>query len=371
MASLALISAISNLRFNIAISIPKEDEDGAALLCLSIISGLSLSLVILIFVIVFDAWIFEEVYYSSIGWFLVIGVSFSSIYQAMTYWFSRKQRYEAVAFTKVSRAIAGSTSQISLGLLNFGPLGLLLGHQILLSFGVLGLCVSAFKKDLKVIQDAKNRIFATAISFKDFVTLSVPETLANSLGSQLPILIIAFFAVGEEGAFLAISLTILSAPVALIGQAIHQVFLAEGSKTNSQRDLQIMVERNVKYISLLGVPLLFLLVLAFQVLVPIIFGANWSRVAEVMWWILPWQILQLIVLPISSTFHIKGQLRKAMYLQCIGAVIRIIPLIITVFLMPQISIQVFAVFSAIFYLIYFYEIIRASKNVKSKLWKTS
>ena len=362
MSLLTLITAISNFRFNIAISIPEEDEDGAALLCLSIISGLSLSLFILLFGIIFRERLFEEVFYPSIVWFLAIGVTFSSVYQAMTYWFSRKKRYGEVAFTKVSRATAGSVSQIFLGLSNFGPLGLLLGHQVLLSFGVLGLCISAYKKDLKLIKGAKNRILSIAISFKHFVTFSVPETLANSLGSQLPILIIAIFAAGEEGAFLAISVTILSAPVGLIGQAIHQVFLAEGSRTSSERELQIMIESNIRYVSLFGAPLLLLVVLIFQVLVPVIFGAAWSRVAEVMWWILPWQILQLIVLPISSVFHIKGQLKKAMYLQFLGSIIRIFPLIIAVFFLNQNTIEIFAVCSAIFYFIYLCEIVRASRS---------
>ena len=137
---LAILIVVSNLRLNLAIGNPEDDVEATALLVLSVISALGLALVVgVVLVVVMYSALFTDWLLKPYSWLVPLGVGCAGLYQAFLYWSSRRQRYSAVAKTKITRAASGSAVQVALGVFGAGPIGLLLGQFCYVSVGAFSL----------------------------------------------------------------------------------------------------------------------------------------------------------------------------------------------------------------------------------------
>lgn len=356
-AILSLLTSISCLRFQIAIPIPKDDRKGEILLYLSVLSAFLVTIVI--FVLIYSA----QSLINSITQFrlkdylllIVLGVFFSGIYSALQYWETRKKNYKIISKTRMSQAVGGATTQILLGLLGFGVVGLLVGQLINVASGILRLIRSFLKKNqINIKYSDVSEIIQVTKEYKNFPKYSTFEALANSATVQIPILLIAYFVMGPEVGFIMMAIRVLAAPMGLIGTAVSQVYLSEAATHHNNGNLKKYTIDTVKTLFKLGALPLFIIGVLSPFVMEIIFGEGWGRVGVLIAWMTPWFIMQFVTSPVSMVLHIKNKQKIALFLQIFGFVFRCICVFVAGLYFKNYIGEFFAISGLIFYLIYFF-----------------
>ncbi|WP_436287643.1 lipopolysaccharide biosynthesis protein [Variovorax paradoxus] len=372
-AVLAIISVVACLRLEIAIPLPGLDEDAANLLALALLSSAGSGLVTAMVVMLWPAWITECLKQPDLRshlWLLPLGVWLTSSYAAIQFWVTRKKGFAMLAKTRVTQSALGTGTQLGMGWLAFGPIGLLLGQ--LLNSGA-----GAFRLGYKVWQADKN-IFYTIHwagmrrllkEYEKFPRYSVWEALANNAGIQLPMLIIAALVVGPEAGYLFLATRIMASPISLIGGAVAQVYLSHAPEAYKAKDLGSFTVKILGGLMRTGVgPLLFIGIVA-PLAFPVIFGSNWHRAGELVAWMTPWFIMQLLSSPVSMSLHVTGNQSVAFLLQMFGFILRVAVTGLAVWSGKWIS-EAYAISGFVFYFVYNYVILKTVGSQKAEVIRT-
>jgi len=352
-----VLSVASCLRFEIAIPIPKEKEEAVNLVALSFISNLVISLIILLIIVIFYAQIIKllgQPRFGELIWFVPLGVLFLGLYNTFQFWATRQKKFKVIAKTRIIQSFGGVITQIFLGILGYFSFGLIVGQIIKVSAGTHSL-IKNFLNDTHEILKKIDFISLkeTFIRNKNFPKYSTFEALANTAAMQLPIIFIASKVGGGEAGYLMLAIQVMAIPVAFIGNAVSQVYLANAPEKLQQGQLKNFTLKSIKSLIKIGVLPLILISLVSPYLFPIIFGENWGRAGEMMIWMLPWFCLQLIVSPISMSLHILDKQKIALILQIIGLIIRYFGIcILFYFSISSKLFEYYAISGGVFYFLY-------------------
>ena len=323
---LSLISVIACLRFEIAIPLPKKEKDAAALFLLALISVFIVTSITVLGVILFSESLLRITEGKLIGylWLIPIGVFLAGVYGALQYWATRNKAFPLVARTRMTQSLSGNIVQLGFGYMGIAPLGLLLGQLLNVGAGIFGLGRYILKQHLKQIRGISVKCLKSVLKRYDrFPKYSTWEALANSGAIQLPVILIAYYAIGAEAGFLMLAMRLLSAPMGLIGGAVAQVYLAEAAEHYHKGTLKYFTHKTILNLAKVGaLPLLFAAITA-PFLIPLIFGEEWHRTGVLISWMAPWFFMQFITSPVSMALHITNSQRLALLLQVFGLFFRV------------------------------------------------
>lgn len=351
----ALISVISCLRFEIAIPIPKKDEDALVLLIISLASVFIISIISVICIILFNNLINQLTQNKLQGflWLIPLGIFLTGLYTALQYWATRKKAFSLVAKTRMTQSVCGNTAQLGLGYISVAPLGLLIGNLLKSGTGVFKLSKYIIKNNSNLLKEINlNRIKKIFKDYSRFPKYSTWEAFTNSGAIQIPIILIAYFAIGSEAGFLMLAMSLLSAPMSLIGGAVAQVYLSEAAEKYHEGKLKDFTHKTIWSLLKLGFPPLLITAISAPFLVPLVFGLEWQRTGVLITWMAPWFLMQFITSPVSMTLHITNNQQTAMLLQMFGFLLRTGCVITSGLFAPSIIAEVFAITGAIFYSLY-------------------
>ena len=225
LASVALLSGVSTLRYELAIPLPRQDDTARHLLQLAL--GLSLGFSLFLALVLFCA---GDALLGWLKWgtlapyatFLPLGTFLIASYQSLTYWAVRRGKYRVIATTKMLQGIGNVITQLLFGLAGLGVLGLFAGDVVGRSAGIASLIrgvPSLFKRpDPSVLLGIAKR-------YRKFPIWSTGSTLINRLGLQLPQIFMATVFGPREAGWYLLTQRVLGVPISLVGQAVAQVFL--------------------------------------------------------------------------------------------------------------------------------------------------
>ena len=355
-ALIGLISVVSCLRYNIAIPLPEQDEDAMALLALSLLAGCAFSL-ILVLPVVFapeaTAALLGQMDLAPHLWLVPFGIALASSYNALQYWASRKKRFGIITKTRMTRAVGGVGTQLAFGLTTPIPFGLLLGHALYSGLGVIGLGRNVMRDDHKTIGALDwERMRRVAGQYRRFPFYSVPQTLFDTGGTQLPIIIIAAATAGPEAGFLMLAMRVMGLPMGLIGSSVAQVYLAEAPEKLRDGSLPAFTRRTMWTLFRTGAPPLAVAGALSPMLFPIVFGAEWARAGWLVAWMTPWFILQFVVSPVSMVLNVTGRLGLLLAIALGGLLLRVAVVLWAIVAHLDIASEIYAVSGALFYAIY-------------------
>lgn len=371
---LAILSVASCLRFEIAIPIPREDSEAVQLVLLALISSFLISIFLGSMVWIFHTeilYLLKQPDFSNLIWLVPIGVLFSGIYNSLQYWATRRKQFPVIAKTRMVQSISGVSIQIIMGAAGFAALGLIVGQIVKVSAGIRSLTISFWGEAYEFLKKLKFSNLENTFKKNDkYPKYSTFEALANSAGIQLPVIIIAAFTVGAEAGFLMLAMQIMAIPMRFIGGAVSQVYLSYAPEKYKLGKLSSYTFDCILKLVKIGVIPLIVICLLAPFIVPYVFGAKWERTGDMMIWMLPWFIMQLIVSPVSMSLHITGHQRMALMLQTIGLVIRVGGLCLFGIYIDNYMFEYYAISGFIFYCIYLlvvFLIIKISDNQKREV----
>jgi O-antigen/teichoic acid export membrane protein len=204
-----------------------------------------------------------------------------------------------------------------------------------------------------------------------FPKYSSIEALANSAGTMLPIIIIATLAEAPEAGFLMLATRVMQAPIGIIGNAVAQVYISRAPAEYRSGNLEEFTASIIAGLLKTGVgPVIFIGILA-PTAFGVIFGNEWHRAGELVSWMTPWFVLQLLSSPVSMTLHVTNNQRTALLLQGFGFLLRIgSVLVASIFAATRIA-EFYAISGFIFYAVYLWAVaVAASLKLSSLLKKT-
>lgn len=355
-AVLTIVASVSGLCFEYAIPLPRQKHIAAALCVLALASTLLLSIA-LFFVLEFAPQFLNKVTENKIEqylWLIPIGVFFVGLYNALQYWSTRNKKFSLISKTRVTQSLAGTGVKLTGGLLNpSSSLGLIIGQLIAQGFGFIGLGLSLIKNDLKAFISLKKKHFKIALyKYQNFPKFTTLEVLSNNASAQLPVILIAYYAVGEEAGYLMIAMQLLSAPLGMLSGAVSQVYLAEGADSYHRGELEAFTKKTMLGLAkIASAPLLGLLFVA-PLLTPYFLGDNWSRTGVLISWMVPWFFVQFVTSPVSTSLYFTGNQKLAFILQCFGFAFRVGVVWLAGLTAQDYIGEAYAISGLLFYLIY-------------------
>jgi O-antigen/teichoic acid export membrane protein len=288
MAIIGVVSAVSGLRYEMAIPLATSDLQAFQLLLLSLGLVLVCAVVTTGLVMLIPAHVLPL---GGIKWLIPVGIVSVGVYQALSYWALRNKAYKDLAKTKFSQGIGRAVTQIGAGLLGAGAPGLAIGEVVGRSAGLLRLGWG----ERDHFRECRNRttyddLFASARAYREFPIMVAPASLLNSAGLQVPTLLIASFYGPMVAGWYFVAQRIVALPVQMIARAVGDAFLAEAPEMARQdpAKLQRMFHRVSNNMLLVGaLPAVFLIAVSPWAL-PWAFGSDWKTSAV---------FLQLLTVP--------------------------------------------------------------------------
>lgn len=329
-AILALINAVSSLRYELAIAVPEDDGEAKNLVWLCVVlvaisTGLTaLGVALLGYKQVV---LINEAALTSLLWLLPIGVLLSGLYRPMTYWAIRRQQFGLLAKTKISQSIFGVAT--NLGVAPWGPIGLILGEIVRQSAGSIAIFHNSKEVLLRPVVTPKS-LGQVIRRYSHFGKYSSPAGLINIAGNQLPIIILASTFGPQLVGQLALAIRVLLVPAGLIGVSVSKVFLAKAPDSFREGSLTSLVDYTSRKLFLWGIVTAIPIAIAGPLLVPLSFGEAWSMTGMIVVIFLPVYIAQLSVSSVSTAFVAMEQNKSELIAQTCQAGLRVFPLLISV-----------------------------------------
>lgn len=371
-AILAIISVVACLRLELAIPMPESDKDAANLLALSLLCSAAFGLLTAMIGVLLPNWassILKQPGLSPHLWLLPIGVWLTSSYAAIQFWITRKRRFAVLAKTRMTQSVMGVGTQLGMGWMMFGAIGLLVGQLLNSGAGAFRLVYLVWQADREVFRAIRWTSMCSMLKrYERFPRYSVWEALANNAGIQLPVILIAMSVAGPEAGYLFLASRIMAAPISLIGGAVSQVYLSRAPEEYKSKGLASFTVRIVGGLLRTGVgPIAFIGITA-PFASSLILGSDWQRTGELIAWMTPWFIMQLLASPVSMALHVTGNQGVAFLLQIFGLFVRVATTGVAVWCEKWVS-EAYAISGFIFYLAYICVILKIVGSQRGEVVK--
>lgn len=307
-AGLALGTAAA-LRYELAVPLPEDEDDARALVGLGLVAAGASALVLLLVVVAAEPVLGDLLGWDAHSrWLLAVPALAGTVaaFSLLNQWALRQQRYAATARRNVLQSVTTVLVQLGGGL-RAGPGGLVVGALAGQFVGAASLLLgSGLGRGLR-----RSRWRAVASRYRRFPLLLVPAGLLNAGGAVLPLLVVAGTYGATAAGWLGLTQRVLALPVALLGQAVAQVYLSELARshregTDRHRHLFRLVSTRL---SMAGAALGCALLLLGPAVFLLVFGEPW-RTSGLMAQALGVSLaLQLVASPLSQTLVVLEHMR--------------------------------------------------------------
>lgn len=352
-AVVTLVSVVACLRLEIAIPIPDNTRDAANLLALSLVICTAISLLVAVVIYGFSnefVLITDQPLVREFLWMCPIGVLLAGWYSGLQYWATRKNRFGSIARTRLMQGIGGAGTQIGVGLLGFAPIGLILGYLVSIGAGSVALLRSLISHDrveISGISFARMRVVLR--KFSRFPKFSSLDALANSAGTQLPLILIASLSSGPEAGFVLLAMRAMGTPMGLIGSAVGQVYLSKAPAEFRAGTLgEFTADTLTGLLRSATGPLIFAGIIAAP-LFDFVFGGNWVRAGELVTWMTPWFVFQFLSSPVSLVGQVTGKQKLMLAVSGFGLLSRLGAVLVASYVFSGYIAEAYAIGAFVYY----------------------
>lgn len=371
---MSILIAVTCLRYEFSLPLPREDETAANLLALAFLVNLAMSLVAFVALWLTGGWIESVLGAGALGpWIVLIalGQFGGGAVSILGTWAIRTKTFSEIAAMRMTQAIALVTVQVTLGVAGFGIPGLLAGDVAGRISGSGRLARSAWRTNAAAFRRVSRAgMAAGARRYVRFPLFSSPSALLNVLGLRLPLLaIVALFDASAAGRY-ALADRVSSIPLTLVAGAVAQVYLgeaAQGAREHPAEVRGLFVRTTVSLTRMAIVPAIVLAGLAPMLAGPVL-GSAWTETGVFIAVLVPMYFVTFIATATGETLYVL----ERQDLQLVREVVRVVllggavPLAAVLHLSIVGAIAMLSAAGCITYLVYgsisWYAIIRAPSH---------
>lgn len=331
MSITGIFAVIGCLRYEVAIILPKSDEDAANVFGLCILLLSLVSLVSIPFLILSQPFLIQLLNAPQIGPFLLFippMIFLSGAFLALNYWNTRTKQFHRLAIAQVTRACSVTGTQLGMGFIGYVSGGVLIGATILGQF------VSTFVLGAQIMRDHlyffKQNITlkgmkAVLKQYSNFPKYDLWSAFLSNFSSSLPVFILSIYFSSQILGYYSLGLMVLLLPLTLIGNAVGQVFFpnAAEAKNISHKKMKEIVELTLKCMTFLALFPTLVLVLIGPELFGVVFGFGWQEAGNYARYMSLWMFVTFIAAPISSLFSIFQKQQFGLMFNMIQIIFRV------------------------------------------------
>lgn len=330
-----IMGVIACLRYELAIMLPKTNEEAANIFGASLCATLLITLLSAMIVIWGKNPIIRLTNAPGLAtylWLIPVAVFFSGLFSALNYWNSRSRHFGRLSVAQILSAVTTQATRLTAGFAGFVSAGILIGANILGSVVTAGaLLVQIWKDDKKLfVSNIRFKgILNGFVRYKKFPIIDVWGGLLNTISWQLPALMLSsFFSISVVG-FYALGLTVVKAPLGVVSSALAQVFYQKAAiEKNVQGKNGELVENLMDRLMFIGVLPTFILSMVGTELFSVVFGARWAEAGRYTQILAPWLFFWFISSPLSTLFLVYERQGAALSVHFIIFITRFISLYI-------------------------------------------
>lgn len=310
-ALVSIISIVVTGRYELAIMLPKKDEEAFQIMALTIIISVVACGLLLFIVIVFNSELTVLLKNPDISTWLYLlpfSVLISGLNQVLNFWNNRKKYYLNIVKNRIIMSGGVAVNQLGFAY-TIKSIGLILG-QFLGQLLALTYFIKKYQSEGRgLFALNKLKIIAVAKKYKKFPKIDAPTTFINIAANQAPNILLAALFSANAGGFYYLTQRILQAPISLISSSVLDVFKQKASedykKNGHCREVFI---KTFWSLLLIAMPLSITLFFIIEDLFALVFGELWREAGTYAQILVPALLLRFIANPLSFMFYIASKL---------------------------------------------------------------
>lgn len=317
-----VLAEVVNGKLDIAVMLPKDENDTRKLVQSSIIIGLVFAVLCIPLIILADVWVEDiKVYY------LLAMTSFTTAFiQPLSTLLNKQSAYDVIAKGRIMQAVGNVGIGVLLYYIGFSLNILVVAYSAALFFHGIYLVVktaSFWIIDLKFNLEVVKK-------YSRFPVYSTWSSMINNITRQLPFFILKpYFGDGVVGQY-TLANRVLQSPFWILSNAINQVFYRDASHSDSPETLKEVWKRTVTFSLLTGVIPSLIILFFSEPLFRLFFGSEWEMAAIISKILIFWVLMGHIAQPVSSVIDIRQKLKWELVFNTTFFVLRLVALLIIV-----------------------------------------
>ncbi|MDF1572065.1 MAG: oligosaccharide flippase family protein [Bacteroidales bacterium] len=331
MSIITITAIISTGKYELAVMIPRKDKDGAGLTLLGIMLSLGFSLFLLLFIFVFrdplPRWLGNQ-YIDKWIFFIPLSTFMVGVFQVLSFWMNRRSAYRAIAGANLSQSIFNSAVKLSASKAMSHGGGLMTG-------AIVGQFVGAVVYTWRIFRNGTG-IFRS-VSFPDlrklareywfFPRYSMMHKLINNFSSSLPVFVFSAYFGADIVGYFGLGFMLINRPMNLLSTSFSKVYSQRTIERHNNGQLVLADIRKfvIRMAWISAIPFLVILCCA-PWLVTIIFGDEWHEAGVYMQIFAPWLFMVFLSAPLSFVADMLSRQRKALAIEVVKFIARIIAL---------------------------------------------
>lgn len=360
----SLLIAFVTGRYEYAINSTKNDEDAISIFkIVNYLSFFSSGFIFAVVVLLGDTLteLFKLNVDKSLLYFIPLTLLLMGLLQGSVYYLNRHKKIGILSKSKILQSISNGTFSIVAGVMNFGTIGLIVAN-------IVGLFASQLYQRVRGIKGNKfevdrERMKKNLKKYKQYPIFNAPSSFFDNLSIQAPVFILLKFFSESVVGFYSLTVRVIGMPLGLISTSISQVFMSQVSELHrNNKSYKHIIIKLAKYLALIGLIPLIILSIWGPTLFARVFGDNWYEAGEYARILTIGYYFKFVVSPLSIVFFINQKVKLLSVIQTTRAITTVLILIIfaTKF---EVEMVLFAytIHEVIFYLGYFYFILKTSK----------
>lgn len=277
-ALLSTLLMATSLRYEMAIVLPRSDRQAEVLTRLALFLTMLSAAIVLFFVVVWRAPIVRMLNLPDMEgllWALPLALVGGGAYRIFSFWAVRKESFGLIARTRIWQSLANAVTQVSVGAVSSGPTGLIAGQIVGLALGSKSLSRGALVRT-RFDRDEWHRIKKAARRYIRFPKYDLPAALADTIGVQLPNLMLAILFSPAVAGFYMLAERIILTPLSLISQSIGQVIFAKSKHHIAEGNIIKFTARISTFLGLGVIAIGILFVPFAHIIFGYVFGPQWN-----------------------------------------------------------------------------------------------
>lgn len=310
-SALSILVLLATARYDMAIITPRHDSAARALVWLvgrigAAFLGLFLAVLSIYALARGAGW--HAFPLAAWVWIVPFGVAASAALLAGNAYLTRHQRFQTLAWVRISGAVVSSGLSVLLGYWHFGAMGLIAAAMTGLLFSAwMALGAAGLQHWPRA---GARRLLAQARRYRNYPRIDLPSALLGVVASQLPTMLIGIcFGAPALGLYALVD-RILAAPLVTLGAPLAASFRVQATSLANQglgyrgpyvRTLALLVTLS----GLIYLPVFF----AGEALFSTVFGAGWGaagRMAEIL---APLYFVRLVTSPLSMSLYVRDRMQ--------------------------------------------------------------
>lgn len=294
-------------RYELAIMLPKEDNDGFLLTILSAALSLILSIIMgIVFVVL------QFGFHIALGWlqFLPPSLAVLGVYYSINYWLNRKKCYKKLA---INRILQGFFVALFSGLfyaIQFTRDDSMIWGYIVSQAAVLVILIVYIVRDYRKYRFRIDlqRMKKLAIEYINFPRLSVVAGVVNNITMKLPIILLGFFGSPALVGQYTLMDNILAAPIALVSEAVRDVFRQKASRDYADdHECYHTYKATFKTLALTAILPFVLIMFGAKPIIDIIYHNQFAMAGYFIMIMAPFFYIRFVVAPLTFMTYIAGK----------------------------------------------------------------